>query len=124
MPDISARSPVMTNEVTRHSLDSMRFSRMPRSSIRGRSFDREPPTPEEAFEDVGLNDEHQKQQPPKKKGFFAKFADSQESSSNSHAHPQGMSRFIPGRKRAQSGQGSELAAIERPASVEPIEAQG
>ncbi|EMR64922.1 hypothetical protein MGN70_014386 [Eutypa lata] len=120
--DISAKSPVIVGEVTRHSLDSVRFSRVPRSSIRDRSFDREPPTPEESFEDVGLNDEQHKQQPPKKKGFFAKFSDSQESST-SHSHPQGMSRFIPGRKRAQSGQGAELAPIDRPTSSQSIEAQ-
>ena len=99
---------------------------MPRSSIRDRSFfDREPPTPEESFEEVGLNDEQQKQnQQPKKKGFFAKFSDAQEST-NLHLHSQGMSmaRFIPGRKRAQSGQGSELAPMERPQTPQSIEVQ-
>ncbi|RYP08246.1 hypothetical protein DL765_008862 [Monosporascus sp. GIB2] len=128
--DISAKSPVHVHEVTRHSLDSTRFpARVPRSSVRGRSFDREPPTPEEGFEEVGLNDEQQKQQTqqqqePKKKGFFARFSDPQESH-NSHPHSQGMgmSRFIPGRKRAQSGQGSELTPMERPKSSQSIEAQ-
>ena len=104
---------------------------MPRSSIRDRPlFDREPPTPEEGFEDVGLNDEQQKQgqQQPKKKGFFAKFSDAQDSA-NLHLYPQGMgmgmnmSRFIPGRKRAQSGKGSELTPMERPHSRQSIEVQ-
>ncbi|RYP66118.1 hypothetical protein DL769_006115 [Monosporascus sp. CRB-8-3] len=128
--DISAKSPVHVHEITRHSLDSTRFpARVPRSSVRGWSFDREPPTPEEGFEEVGLNDEQQKQQTqqqqePKKKGFFARFSDPQESH-NSHAHSQGMgmSRFIPGRKRAQSGQGSELTPMERPRSSQSIGAQ-
>ncbi|RYP77933.1 hypothetical protein DL770_006973 [Monosporascus sp. CRB-9-2] len=128
--DISAKSPVHVHEVTRRSLDSTRFpARVPRSSVRGRSFDREPPTPEEGFEEVGLNDEQQKQQTqqqqePKKKGFFARFSDPQESH-NPHTHSQGMgmSRFIPGRKRAQSGQGSELAPMERPKSSQSIEVQ-
>ena len=113
----------MAPEYTRHSLDSSRFSRVPRSSIRDQPFfDREPPTPEEGFEDVGLNDEQQKQQ-PRKKGFFAKFSDVQEST-NLHLHPQmSMSRFIPGRKRAQSGQGSELTPMERSETPQSIEVQ-
>ena len=88
---------------------------MPRSSIRDRSFDRQPPTAEEGFEEVGLNDEQKQMgqlgQQPKKRGFFSKFSDSQEP--NTHSHMQGMSRFIPGRKRAQSGQGavSNLGAL-------------
>lgn len=116
--DISARSPVTVHDPPRQSLDSARFPRMPRSSIRDWPFDRQPPTAEEGFEDVGLNDEqkqqsHQSQQ-PKKRGFFSKFSESQEPSS--HSHMQSMSRFIPGRKRAQSGQGAELGNMERPPS--------
>ncbi|RYP56230.1 hypothetical protein DL771_012017 [Monosporascus sp. 5C6A] len=123
--DISAKSPVHVHEATRHSLESTRFpARVPISSVRSRSFDKEPPTPEEGFEEVGLNDEQQKQQEPKKKGFFARFSDQQESH-NSHAHSQGMgmSRFIPGRKRAHSGQGSELTPMEKPKSSQAVEAQ-
>ena len=109
--DISARSPVYVHDAPRQSLDSARFPRMPRSSIRDRPFDRQPPTAEEGFEDVGLNDEQkqlsQLSQQPKKRGFFSKFSDSQEPSN--HSHMQGMSRFIPGRKRAQSGQGAVSA---------------
>ncbi|KAI1634336.1 hypothetical protein F4809DRAFT_529141 [Biscogniauxia mediterranea] len=116
--DISARSPVVCYDPPRQSLDSACFSRIPRTSVRDRSFDRAPPTPEETFEDVGLNDEH-KQNQSKKRGFFAKFSESQESSN----HAQGMSRFIPGRKRAQSGQGAELSPIERPNSPQSIEGQ-
>ena len=89
---------------------------MPRSSVRDRFFDPEPPTAEEGFEEVGLDDD-QKQQPQqqaRKRGFFAKFSDASEP--NTHSHTQGMSRFIPGRKRAQSGQGAELGNMERPKS--------
>jgi len=40
--------------------------------VNERRFEREPPTAEEGFEDVGLNDEQNK---PKRKGFFSKFGD-------------------------------------------------
>jgi len=70
-----------------------------------RRFERQPPTAEEGFEDVGLNDEAKQM---KKKGFFSKFGDSESS-----AHP--GSRFhITGRKRGQSGTGEELGSIQRP----------
>ncbi|CAJ2513322.1 Uu.00g014410.m01.CDS01 [Anthostomella pinea] len=118
--DISARSPVLVHDIPRQSLDSARFPRIPRTSVRDRSFDREPPTEEEGFEDVGLNDEQkQNQQQPKKRGFFAKFSDSQELSNPA----QGMSRFIPGRKRAQSGGGAELSPMERPKSAVILEGE-
>ncbi|KAH6646456.1 hypothetical protein BKA67DRAFT_664294 [Truncatella angustata] len=125
--DITAKSPILHDIQPRTSLDSARFPRMPRTSVRDRSFDREPPTAEEGFEDVGLNDETNKQPPPpqqapKKRGLFARFGDSQESNTHS-THGQGMSRFIPGRKRAQSGQGSELGNMDRPKSSQSMEGQ-
>src|SRR5437868_15418842 len=93
--DICARSPIMVSDPHRHRLDSARFSRNPRSSVRDRFFDKELPTAEEGFEEVGLNDDQkQNQQQSKKKGFFAKFSEPQES--NMHTHGQGMARFIPG----------------------------
>ncbi|KAK6068663.1 hypothetical protein SCUP234_11066 [Seiridium cupressi] len=109
---------------SRSSLDSARFPRMPRTSVRDRSFDREPPTAEEGFEDVGLHDETNKQQQsqtqaPKKRSLFARFGDSQEP----NTHGQGMSRFIPGRKRAQSGQGAELGSMDRPNTSHSNEGQ-
>ncbi|KAI1197501.1 hypothetical protein F5X97DRAFT_176343 [Nemania serpens] len=109
--DICARSPIMVQDLPRQSLDSAVLSRNPRSSVRHYSFERELPTAEEGFEDVGLNDD-QKQQHPKKKSFFAKFSEPQES----NTHGEGLARFIPGRKRAQSGQGAELGPVERPVS--------
>lgn len=85
--------------------------RLPRSALKERYFERQPPTAEEGFEDVGLNDEAKQ---PKKKGFFSKFGD--------HPEPQTVkspgattSRFhIGGRKRGQSGVGEELGTIPRP----------
>lgn len=126
LQDVSAKSPIVVHDQPRQSLDSARFPRLPRSSIRDRAFEREPPTAEEGFEDVGLNDEHrqQSQQAPKKRGFFAKFSDSQEPSNHNHNHTPSMSRFIPGRKRAMSGQGAELGNIDRPKSSQAEEEQG
>ncbi|KAH8170255.1 hypothetical protein LIA77_10799 [Sarocladium implicatum] len=59
-------------------------------------MEREPPTAEEGFEDVGLDD--QKQQ-PRKRGFFAKFSDQQGQERAPSPQPAAMSRFLPGRKR-------------------------
>ncbi|EQK98424.1 hypothetical protein G6O67_006948 [Ophiocordyceps sinensis] len=113
--DITARSPVIGNEpLTRQSLDSARLYRAPRS-VADRRVDHQPPTPEECFEDIGLDDN--KQQQPRKRGFFSKFGEQPDRDSTGQA---GVSRFLMhGRKRGQSGQGSELGQIERPrASVE------
>jgi hypothetical protein len=70
---------------------------------------------EETFEEVGLNDEAK----PKKKGFLSRFGDS-----NSDAQPLGSkssnSSFgfhMPGRKRGQSGGGSELGSMKVPPSA-------
>ncbi|KAH9891533.1 hypothetical protein F4778DRAFT_751991 [Xylariomycetidae sp. FL2044] len=120
--DITARSPVVVHDPPRQSLDSARFPpRVPRTSVRDHAFDRTPPTAEEGFEDVGLNDEQKQfQTQPKKRGFFSKFSDPQEP----HTHTQGMSRFIPGRKqRPQSTHEAELGPIERPKSSQSIDAQ-
>src|SRR4051812_21561064 len=95
----------------RQSLDAARLPRLPRSAIGDRRFERQPPTAEEGFEDVGLNDENAKQ--VKKKGFFSKFGESSEPSSTSTT-----SRFhIGGRKRGQSGVGEELGSIQRPGTA-------
>lgn len=108
--DISARSPVVGHEIGRQSLDSARLPRLPRSAMNERRFERQPPTAEEGFEDVGLNDEQAKQ--TKKKGFFSKFGDS---NADSTTQSPTTSRFhIGGRKRGQSGVGEELGNIPRP----------
>jgi len=99
-------------------LDSARLSRLPRSAIAERRFERQPPTAEEGFEDVGLNEEPAKQ--PKKKGFFSKFGDG--SDGNTQSTP--GSRFhIGGRKRGQSGVGEELGNIPRPGTANSREVQ-
>lgn len=146
--DISARSPVVTSDpAPRQSLDSARFPRHPRSSLRDRRFGREPPTAEEWFEDVGLNDEQkaaaqqaqqQHQLPVKKRGFFSKFGSEHPAAEPQAQTPPGtnnqgssssaqttVSRFlISGRKRGQSGQGAELGQIERPKTAgSVVEAQ-
>ncbi|KAI0404506.1 hypothetical protein F4802DRAFT_607517 [Xylaria palmicola] len=119
--DICAKSPVVVHEVPRQSLDSALMARTPRSSVRHRSFERELPTAEEGFEEVGLNDDQKQNQSqqPKRKSFFAKFSEPQDSST----HGEGLARFIPGRKRAQSGQGAELGTVERPKSSQSIQGQ-
>jgi len=117
--DISARSPIPhePNSRGRSSLDAM--PRLPRSAIGERRFERQPPTAEEGFEDVGLNDENKQQQPQqqaKKKGFFSKFGDADQTPP--HSPISSTSRFhLPGRKRGQSGQGAELGEISRPGSA-------
>ncbi|KAJ9130623.1 hypothetical protein NKR23_g12106 [Pleurostoma richardsiae] len=121
--DISARSPIVIHDALppRQSLDSARFPRHPRSALAERRFGREPPTAEEGFEDVGLNDEaKQHPQQPKKRGFFSKFSDGvHQEAGPGNATP--VSRFlIPGRKRGQSGQGAELGSIE-PRTVGPTD---
>ncbi|EFY90247.1 hypothetical protein MAC_03762 [Metarhizium acridum CQMa 102] len=104
---MSARSPVISHDgLGRQSLDSARFRRLPRAAI-DRKFEREPPTAEEGFEDVGLDDYKQQ---PRKRGFFSKLTESQDS----NGQPT-VSRFLmPGRKRGQSGQGSELGTMDFP----------
>lgn len=71
-------------------------------------MERQPPTAEENFEDVGLDDHKHQTGPqhPRRRGFFSKFSEGQEKDPN-------VSRFL-GRKRGQSGQGSELGSIDHP----------
>ncbi|CCC06240.1 hypothetical protein SMACR_00457 [Sordaria macrospora] len=127
--DISAKSPISPTTgdfsfAPRQSLDSARFPRMPRQSMLSeRRFRRDFPTPEESFEEVGLNDDKQQTQPAKKRGFFSKFgSDAPEHATGTplkeKENGQAMSRFLPGRKRGQSGQGAELMPVaDRPSSA-------
>ncbi|KAL9006209.1 MAG: hypothetical protein Q9188_001033 [Gyalolechia gomerana] len=112
--DISARSPVPPQSTApRQSLDS-RLNNPTRSSIK--DTERPQPTSEEIFEDVGLEEES-KQQPPKKRGIFARFGDNTESTASGDGpRPSSSHRgfHLPGRKRGQSGQGAELGNISRP----------
>jgi len=123
--DISARSPIPTDNNTRQSLDSARLPRFPRSAIESRHFERQPATAEaeETFEDVGLDDKKDNQ--VKKRGFFSKFGDGDNnnsmggSSSGTGTTGGGITgRFhIGGRKRGMSG-GEELGNIKRPGTAE------
>lgn len=116
MQDISAKSPVIPQDsFGRQSLDSARLQRLPRSAIGERRFERQPPTAEEGFEDVGLNDEQAKQQ-TKKKGFFSKFGEGSEPT-NAPQSPTTSRFHLPGRKRGQSGVGQELGNIPRPGTA-------
>jgi hypothetical protein len=136
LQDISARSPIISSDTapTRQSLDSARFPRRQRAPLRDRQrLDQKPPTTEEAFEDVGLNDDTKPQQPQapaRKRGFFkfgSEHPDGHAATATATATaaggsgaaatgtPSSMSRFLmTGRKRAQSGQGAELGNMDRP----------
>lgn len=108
--DISARSPICYSDTmpSRTSLDSRMASP---SAMHGSNFEKPEAMEEECFEDVGLEDEAK----PKKKGFLSRFgdfssetqADSSPKVSSSH-----LGFRLPGRKRGQSGTGSELGAME------------
>lgn len=116
MQDISARSPVSysDNMQSRTSLDS-RFSRITSpSAMHTSSFEKPPSMEEECFEDVGLNDEEAK---PKKKGIFARFGDfSSDNPSSGNPPKTGLGFHLPGRKRGQSGTGSELGNMKPPSA--------
>lgn len=107
---------------TRQSLDSARFPRLPRSAWDRKQVPDHPPVEESGFEDVGLHDEtnkHNKEAHPqhRKRGLFSRLGDSnneRQTPSPSGQTESGFSRFLPGRKRGQSGQGAELGSIERP----------
>ncbi|OLN95941.1 hypothetical protein CCHL11_05041 [Colletotrichum chlorophyti] len=120
--DISARSPIPQNDIPqRQSLDSARFPRLHRSAF-DRRPDRDLPTADEAFEDVGLED-HKHQQPNRKRGLFSRFGDSDHKEPSASSPNSSVTRFLTGagRKRGQSGQGSELGTIERPKSAASVE---
>jgi len=115
--DVSARLPVIKQDhPARQSLDSARFPRHHRPAG-DRKMEHQPPTAEEGFEDVGLDDQKQH---PRRRGFFSKFSETQEKDS---AGQPAMSRFLTGRKRGQSGQGAELGNIEQNKIVVTSEGQ-
>lgn len=126
--DISARSPMpecldqfprqsldaRRSMEARRSLDVRRSRAAPRSSLQERRKDSTevPAETEEAFEDVGLNDEPK---PAKKKGLFARFGDNSESTQDDRPTSSGHHHFgFTGRKRAESGKGSELRSMPKP----------
>jgi hypothetical protein len=81
----------------------------------------EPQVPEEGFEEVGLNDEP-KTQPPKKRGIFSRFGDNNHANDKQDERPSSSHHFsLTGRKRAESGAGSELKPMPRPSSEVAVE---
>ncbi|KAJ6036310.1 hypothetical protein N7540_000589 [Penicillium herquei] len=110
--DISARSPITHPDAlpSRTSLDS-RFSRISSPAMRSSGFGKPEAMEEEMFEEVGLNDEIK----PKKKSIFARFGDSSGDAAPSGTKSSTSFGFhIPGRKRGQSGGGSELGSMQTP----------
>ncbi|GJC87020.1 hypothetical protein ColTof4_04868 [Colletotrichum tofieldiae] len=122
--DITARSPIPQSDFpARQSLDSARYPRLPRSAI-DRRADRDLPTADEGFEDVGLDDQkHHQHQPSRMRGLFSRFGDSDHKEPSANSPNSSVTRFLSGagRKRGQSGQGSELGTIERPKSAASVE---
>jgi len=134
--DISARSPIQdcVTETyprqsldarrsldTRRSLDVRRSRATPRSSMQQPRPDSRDQVPEEGFEEVGLNDEP-KPQPQKKRGIFSRFGDNSHANDKQEERPSSSHHFsLTGRKRAESGAGSELKPMPRPSSEVSVE---
>jgi hypothetical protein len=78
--------------------------------------------PEEGFEDVGLNDEPKPQ--PKKRSIFSRFGDNNHANEKTEERPGSSHHFsLTGRKRAESGAGSELKPMSKPSTEAPVEAR-
>lgn len=134
--DISARSPIQDcisetyprqsldarrSVDTRRSLDVRRSRATPRSSMQQARPDSRDQVPEETFEDVGLNDEP-KSQPQKKRSIFSRFGDNNHTDEKQQERPTSSHHFsLTGRKRAESGTGSELKSMPRPSTEVPVE---
>jgi len=116
--DISARSPIPsydTDSLSRHSLDTSlvtslhdrRISDWPEDQVK------------EDFEDVDINNE---QEPiaPKRRGLFARFGVDSSSDVSKPVSPGSHHNLFSSRKRAQSGQGSELASMSQPQAIRNI----
>lgn len=136
--DISARSPIQDNVHetyprqsldarrsidTRRSLDVRRSRATPRSSMQQpRHSESHEQVPEEGFEDVGLNDEPKPQ--PKKRSIFSRFGDNNHANEKTEERPGSSHHFsLTGRKRAESGAGSELKPMPKPSTEAPVEAR-
>ncbi|KAH7388676.1 hypothetical protein BKA66DRAFT_55553 [Pyrenochaeta sp. MPI-SDFR-AT-0127] len=135
--DISARSPVQDcisetyprqsldarrSVDARRSLDVRRSRATPRSSMQqSRNSESQAEVPEEGFEDVGLNDEP-KPQPQKKRGLFSRFGDNSHANEKPEERPSSSHHFsLTGRKRAESGAGSEMKPMPRPSIEVSVE---
>lgn len=109
--DISGRSPIVHADsyTSRTSLDSRRSGLLPRSSLQCDTLTRPPRLESEAegFEEVKLQDESINK--PKKKSFLSRFGETPEESNGDGKHHFSL---LSGRKRGQSGTGSELAPVQ------------
>ncbi|KAF1941798.1 hypothetical protein EJ02DRAFT_444495 [Clathrospora elynae] len=138
--DISARSPIndsihetyprqsldaRRSVDTRRSLDVRRSRATPRSSMQQsrHSESQDHAVPEEGFEDVGLNDEPKPAQ-PKKRSIFSRFGDNKDVNEKPEERPSSSHHFsLTGRKRAESGAGSEMKPMSRPSMEVPVESR-
>lgn len=80
--------------------------------MRSTNFDKANAMEEEKFEEVGLTDEAK----PKKRGLFSRFGDYADAAQSGN-RSSSFGFHIPGRKRGQSGGGSELSAMKGPTPV-------
>lgn len=101
---------------SRTSLDSRSFRLPPRSSVSYDTFAR--PTPvdiEEGFEDVKLQEDATHK--PKKRSFLSRFGESaDDANTNTNGDSKHHFSILTGRRRGQSGTGSELEPVQRPDS--------
>lgn len=93
---------------------------MSRPALNGNTFDKPETVRDEDFEDVKLNDEAAKQQ-SKKKSFLSRFSESNNEPSAAAPESKSHHFHLPGRKRGQSGSGSELGEVKRPGSKANLE---
>lgn len=135
--DISARSPITDcvsetyprqsldarrSADTRRSLDVRRSRATPRSSLQQGRPDTRDQVPEEGFEEVGLHDEPKPQ--PKKRSLFARFGDNSHANERQEERPTSSHHFsLTGRKRAESGAGSELKTMPQAFVEVPVESR-
>lgn len=100
---------------SRTSLDSRHFRLPPRSSVSNDTFARPAPVDrEEGFEDVKLQDDALHK--PKKKSFLSRFGESADEANSTNGDGKHHFSMFTGRKRGQSGTGSELENVQRPDS--------
>lgn len=74
---------------------------------------------DEGFEDVKLQDDTLSK--PKKKSFLSRFGETNDDQSGTNSDGKHHFSLIPGRRRGQSGTGSELEPVQRPGSKGKID---
>jgi len=116
--DISARSPIPSfdsDSVSRRSVDSSLVL-----SLRDRRRSDWPEDRvEEEFEDVNINEEHQKPT-SKRRSIFARFGSDYTVDASKPASSSLHHNLFSSRKRASSGQGAELSSMPQPVRDIPV----